>query len=231
MTSVALFDTPHQLTFAQALQIEIAALQAQYPAHADALSMANALIHDGRIFVEDSGEEAMVLSTDAQGQMAAYHVNGTCTCPAGTHGKRCKHRTALHVYRRVVDRMYAPAPTKTVPKRSWFVCIHGTEAIRFEGVRALAEEAGLVALETTVVQATADLAICQCTATFRDGRVFTDIGDATPDNVATKALRPHFVRIAATRATARALRRALNISQVAVEELGQEALAAAQEAA
>ena len=54
--------------------------------------------------------------------------------------------------------------------------------------------------------------------------VFTDIGDASPDNVA-KHLRPHFVRMSATRASARALRRALNISEAAVEELGDEATA------
>jgi hypothetical protein len=87
---------------------------------------------------------------------------------------------------------------------------------------ALAHQHGLAALETTVVQYSPTLAVCQCTARFQDGRTFTDVGDASPDNVA-KHLRPHFVRMAATRASARALRRALNISACSVEELGEEA--------
>ena len=91
-----------------------------------------------------------------------------------------------------------------------------------QGLLQLAHARGLVALETTVVSVSLDQAVCQATARFEDGRVFTDIGDASPENVA-KHLRPHFVRMAATRASARALRRALNISACSVEELGEEA--------
>jgi hypothetical protein len=77
-------------------------------------------------------------------------------------------------------------------------------------------------LATTVVTVTNDFAVCQSMARFADGRTFTDIGDASPTNV-KRHLAPHFVRMAATRASARALRRALNIDAVAVEELGDEA--------
>ena len=96
--------------------------------------------------------------------------------------------------------------------------------IRFEGLLSIAHTQGLVSLETTMVQCTPDLAVCQATAVFQDGRRFSDIGDATPDNVA-RHLRPHFIRMAATRASARALRRALNISACSVEELGNEGAA------
>ena len=87
---------------------------------------------------------------------------------------------------------------------------------------ALAHQHGLATLETTVVQCSPTWAVCQCTARFQDGRTFTDVGDASPDNVA-QPLRPHFVRLAATRASARALRRALNIRACSVEEVGEEA--------
>ena len=48
-----------------------------------------------------------------------------------------------------------------------------------------------------------------------------DMGDATPSNV-TKKVAPHFRRVALTRAKSRALRDALNIDMVSVEELGED---------
>jgi hypothetical protein len=87
---------------------------------------------------------------------------------------------------------------------------------------ALAHQHGLAALETTVVQCSPTWAVCQCTARFQDGRTFTDVGDASPDDV-VKHLRPHFACMAVTRASARALRRALTISACSVEEVRAEA--------
>ncbi len=52
-------------------------------------------------------------------------------------------------------------------------------------------------------------------------RVFTGTGDANPDNVSPEIVK-HFIRAAETRAKARALRDALNVPIVAVEELGHE---------
>ena len=66
-----------------------------------------------------------------------------------------------------------------------------------------------------------DMAVCQCVARFADGRIFTDIGDASPDNGA-KHLKPHYSHMSATRASARALRWALNIAACSIEELGQD---------
>jgi hypothetical protein len=86
----------------------------------------------------------------------------------------------------------------------------------------MAHARGLVELSTTIVMATETMAVCQAVARFKDGLVCTDIGDATPGNVQAH-LKPHWVRIAATRASARALRRALNIDACSVDELGEEA--------
>ena len=63
------------------------------------------------------------------------------------------------------------------------------------------------------------LAVAQATATFTDGRRFAESGDATPENVGPQ-VRPHFARLALTRAKARCLRDALNIGLCVVEELG-----------
>jgi hypothetical protein len=122
---------------------------------------------------------------------------------------------------RLVDTHRKALLAPTLPPEA-FTTIQGKPFVRFEGLLALAHERGLVELTTTVVQVSTDLAVCQAVAKFRDGRTFTDIGDATPQNVPVKHLAPHFIRLAATRASARVLRRALNISAVAVEELGQE---------
>ena len=64
----------------------------------------------------------------------------------------------------------------------------------------------------------AELSLAHAVATFQDGRVFAESGDATPDNV-NKKVRPHFARMALTRAKARALRDALNIGMCSLEEL------------
>jgi hypothetical protein len=148
-----------------------------------------------------------------------YHVNGLCTCPASTHRDEvCKHRLGLRLSQKVTGRLVdaqrrtAP-PAPALPPEA-FTTIQGKPFVRFEGLLALAHERGLVELTTTMVSVTADLAVCQVTAVFRDGSRYIDIGDDSPDNVA-KHLRPHFVRMPGTRAAARALRRALNISAVA----------------
>ena len=61
--------------------------------------------------------------------------------------------------------------------------------------------------------------ISQATATFEDGRVFTEIGDCGPQNCAPM-IAVHSCRMACTRAKGRALRDALNIGEAMVEELG-----------
>lgn len=219
----------------ETLHRETTILQAQHPALADGLSRACALLEDGRLFVEESGREAMVLSSDGQ---SWYHVNGTCPCKASAYrSEPCKHRLALRLYQRVRDVLVTeqerwepddatPAfqPPRAAPMipQEHLLQIQGKPFVRFEGLLHLAHERGLVALETSVVQCSATLAVCHATARFADGRTFSEVGDASPENVA-KHLRPHFVRMAATRASARALRRALNISACAVEELGAEA--------
>jgi hypothetical protein len=72
------------------------------------------------------------------------------------------------------------------------------------------------------ISVTADLAVASARAEFADGRVFEDVGDATPKNV-NRQVAPHFMRCAATRAKARALKDALDLSAYcALEEIGEE---------
>jgi hypothetical protein len=219
-------------TFLDILSIEVTTLQAQHPILADALGRAQAIVTDGRLFPEDDGRRAMVRSSDGA---TWYAVNGQCPCKASQHREEpCKHRLAFRLYQRVCDRLVEEEERYTIDlgpdtidmqapeiPAHYLTTIQGRPFVKFEGLLHLAHERGLVSLETTIVQVSTELAVCQATAVFQDGRRFADIGDATPENVA-KHLRPHFVRMAATRASARALRRGLNVTPCSVEELGVE---------
>jgi hypothetical protein len=114
----------------------------------------------------------------------------------------------------------ASAPSPTIP--AWaLVELHGKQFVTFGGLLAMAHERGLVSLKAAFITVTAELALAHAVATFQDGRTVAESGDATPGNVNAKIL-VHFPRMALTRSKARCLRDALNISTVAVEELGAE---------
>jgi hypothetical protein len=102
----------------------------------------------------------------------------------------------------------------------YVVVIQGTRFAKVAGLLALAHARGLQSLTTTFTSNDAELAIAQSTAVFPFGS-FTDVGDASPANTNPK-VRAHFRRVAATRATARALRLALNVDMCSVEELSTE---------
>jgi hypothetical protein len=119
-----------------------------------------------------------------------------------------------------VPQLPAPATTArtvTIP-REYLTTIHGKEFVQFQGLLALAHAQGLLSLSAELVSVTKDLALAKATATFADGRSFSEAADATPDNV-NAGVKKHCARCALTRAKARALRDALNISTCAVEEL------------
>jgi len=62
-------------------------------------------------------------------------------------------------------------------------------------------------------------AICKARVETMDGKKFSDIGDANPQNCNSKVAR-HLIRMASTRAKARAFRDMDNIGMTALEELG-----------
>ena len=186
---------------------------------------------DGTVQVRDPEQEG-----------AVYRVQDTCPCPESTQAPRgwCVHRLAAAIAKRaaalVQTRLETPGaaapPEPPVPPEvedstalgmagippQYIQLIHGKPFVRYAGLLAMAHERGLQNLEATFISVTDVLAIAQATAVFADGRRFTESGDATPDNVHFD-VRPHFARLALTRAKARALRDALNISMCAVEEL------------
>ncbi len=103
--------------------------------------------------------------------------------------------------------------------------IGGKDFVKFEGLLDLGHRQGLKDVQTELVQAPAEgnnwMAIISARVTT-EGGTFSGIGDATPKNVNGR-IAPHIVRMAETRAVARALRLACNIGLCSVEELGGDA--------
>lgn len=105
----------------------------------------------------------------------------------------------------------------------YIVNIKGKDFIMYAGVLNAAHEKGILCLETTIVQfpskENGNICICRASVIGSDCKQnFTDYGDAGPDSVDNKLL-PHIIRIAATRAKARALKDYVNIGMCTVEEL------------
>lgn len=213
----------------RALQVEVAILQAKHPVLVNVLSRAQALLVDGHVWVEDDGQTATVRSSDGA---RFYHVNGHCACPASQYrDEPCKHRLALRLYQRVTTMLLEDDERWTITEPTgsaqpdiaahFIVELHGKQFVTYAGLLALAHQRGLLSLSASFISVTSELAIAQATATFRDGRTFTEAADATPGNVGAK-VKLHFARMALTRAKARCLRDALNISMCSLEELDSE---------
>ena len=115
----------------------------------------------------------------------------------------------------------ATLPQETALPAQYLQLIDGKPFVKYAGLLTLAHAQGLQQLDAWFTGVSDTLAVAHATATFRDGRRFSESGEATPENVGRR-VRPHFARLALTRAKARCLREALNIALCAVEELGEE---------
>jgi hypothetical protein len=107
-------------------------------------------------------------------------------------------------------------------KKEFIVERDGRSFVLYAGLLDLGHERGLRGITTTLVQVPSELngmtAIVHATVET-EGGTFTGLGDASPGNV-TRLMAPHLIRMAETRAKARALRDAVNVGVTALEELG-----------
>jgi hypothetical protein len=106
--------------------------------------------------------------------------------------------------------------------QDFIASIQGKEFVLMAGLLDLAYQDGLSKVSTQLIQIPNEenhyLAIAHAFVETKKG-TFEATGDASPKNV-KEQLRPHIVRMAETRAVARALRWATNVAMTAFEELG-----------
>jgi hypothetical protein len=107
-------------------------------------------------------------------------------------------------------------------KKEFIVNRQGKDFVLYAGLLDQAHHEGLKRISTTLLQApnpeNGNMAICHAEVETEKG-TFTGIGDASPDNVG-RMIAMHTIRMAETRAKARALRDAINVGVTAFEELG-----------
>ena len=100
----------------------------------------------------------------------------------------------------------------------------GKRFVLYAGLLEEAHARGLRSIETELLQVpnseNGEVAIARAVVRTEDGK-YTGIGDASPQNVG-RMIAPHIIRMAETRAKARALRDAINVGVASIEELGED---------
>jgi hypothetical protein len=107
-------------------------------------------------------------------------------------------------------------------REEFMITRQGKQYVLFAGLLDEAHQNGLRGIDTGLVQVptaeNGNVAVVKATVEMEDGRTFSGIGDASPENVGRNIV-PHIIRMAETRAKARALRDAVNVGATALEEL------------
>jgi len=178
---------------------------------------------DGQFFVESSKGKILY-------NVAMVGDNKSCTCGdyAKNHKKDpafvCKHILAVENSVPENEIESAKFLDKNTPKLKdgFLKNIKGKDFVLYAGVLDLATQKGLLKLEVELLQfptkENGNEAICRAVAEGKKGEVFSDIGDANPNNC-TPMISKHLIRMASTRAKGRALRDMCDIGIACLEEL------------
>jgi hypothetical protein len=104
------------------------------------------------------------------------------------------------------------------------ITLNGKSYITCEGLLISAHDKGIASIVVEIIQYPTEInkmtAIASAAVRSKDGKIFSDVGDASPASCSAKIV-PHLIRMASTRAKARALRDFTNIGMCSIEELGE----------
>lgn len=104
----------------------------------------------------------------------------------------------------------------------FIIKLNGKEFVKYEGLLNTAHEMGLRSIQVETIQLPNEsnnmTCVCKAIAENDVGGVYVDYGDASSESVNPK-IAPHIIRMASTRAKARALRDLTKIGMTAIEEI------------
>src|SRR4030043_386905 len=180
---------------------------------------------NGNFFVE-SQEGAILYKVTPDG-------NGKFSCSCGDYAKgvkndflfQCKHILAVSncVPNGAVEEGQFLEKKKPKLDERFIKTIEGRDFVLYSGLLDLAHQKSLSKIEVDALQyptkENGNFAICKATVTSKFGDIYVDIGDANPFNCNAKVAK-HLLRMASTRAKARALRDFDDIGMTCLEELG-----------
>lgn len=151
-------------------------------------------------------------------------------------GRLRNEREVFECLRRVKQRRQEDG-SMAIVQEQFITKLQGKPFVRYEGLLDAAHRDGLAGIETKIERVPTEengwYAVVTAKATRLQRKrdlegnylnewaelTFTGIGDASPNSV-SRNIVPHILRMAETRAKARALRDLCNIGMVTVEELG-----------
>lgn len=178
--------------------------------------------------VIQTGDRDFFVSCDGKSFFRVQGLNGSksCTCTDFVSNTRqnpqytCEHILQVENAKSGVEQTFEKVRPKLDDR--FVTTVQGKEFVVYAGILDLAHQRGLKGIEVEAVQyPTKDNgmeAICKAIVESESGEVFVEWGDANPRNVNPK-IAAHILRMAATRAKARALRDFTNIGMTCLEEI------------
>jgi hypothetical protein len=154
----------------------------------------------------------------------------SCTCPDFIKSSRndpnfhCKHLIAL-LNTEQGQMLKGEYLKMSKPKlnEEFITKVEGKEFVKYPGLLDLAHQKQILSIEVDPLQFptkdNGNVAICKATVVSKMGETYSDLGDANPLNCSAKVAK-HLLRMASTRAIARALRSFTNIGMTCLEEIG-----------